>query len=67
MTRIQYRPDRGPRGADHAAEGAATGPASDLPLSLESATITIQHVDTLSIQRCPLHPDTEQDSGLPGA
>ena len=65
--RIQYRPEGGPRGVAPAAEGAATGPASDLPLGLEAAAITIQHLDTLIIQRCPLHPDPEQDPHAPGA
>ena len=67
VNRIQYRPEGGLRAEAPAAEGAATESTGALPLGLESATITIQHVDTLIIQRCPLHPETEQDSGLPGA
>ena len=63
--RIQYRQDGAPREAAAAKESPATDPASDLPLGLEAATITIQHVDTLIIQRCPLHPETDPAGALP--
>ena len=71
---IQYRPlegaregaREGPREEAAAQEGEAPVASGEMPLSLGSATINIQHVETLVIQGHPVPPETGQAPHAPG-
>lgn len=71
VNRIQYRSLEGTREGPRD-EAAATGEdapalAGEMPLSLGSATINIQHVERLTIMSNPPSPETGQTPQAPGA
>ena len=65
LNRVQYRSLEGarerPRDGAAAGEGEAPVASGEMPLSLGSATINIQHVNTLVIQGHPVLPGTVED------
>ena len=68
VNRIQYRSLEGTREGprdEAAAEGEAPVPAGEMPLTLGSATINIQHVERLIIMGNPLPPETVQAPHTP--
>ena len=69
VNRIQYRPLEGTRESlrdEAAADGEASVPAGEMPLTLGSATINIRHVERLIIMGNPLLPETGQAPHAPG-
>ena len=64
---LAYRGDDGARDGGQPAPDAATAQETERQLTLGSATINIQHLDTLIVQQCPLHGDLEGQPPIPGA
>ncbi len=75
MNRIQYRPlegtregtREGPRDEAAAGEDEAPVASGEMPLTLGSATINIQHVETLVIQQGPQDRDIDGRPAVSGA
>ena len=67
---LQYRGAEGLGNGERAMRGgtqdAEKGKEAEGQFTLGSATINIQHLDTLIVQQCPLHRDTDGEPQIPG-
>ena len=68
---LQYRGAQGLREGDRTMRDNGQGPVegweAERQFTFGSATITIQHLDTLIVQQCPLHRDTDDGPLMPVA
>ncbi len=67
---LQYQGAQGPGNGERAMRGGAQdaekGKGAEGQFTLGSATIHIQHLDTLIVQQCPQHRDTDGELQIPG-
>ena len=63
---LQFQGAGGARDSGQPPQGLSAPRETGLDFTLGAATINIQHLDTLIVQQCPMHVDSEGQPFIPG-